>query len=111
MDVFDKGCVTRLPHSDMHGRYVFDAIREGLWPFKARSIQLFFEYDIDFHRYVLFAEVWFPDYQILKRVDIDAFELADDIDAAAFKMSEQMKQKFRNREILPIHDKIVLGED
>lgn len=100
-----------LPEGDIHGRYVWKGIREGIWPFRPRTINLYLEFDIDFNRYVLFVEIWFPDYQIRSRVDINAFDLADDPLREAIKAGEQFKNKIRDREDFMLAPLIYLGDN
>lgn len=100
-----------LPHSDTHGQLIYKAIREGLVPFKARTINLYFEYDIDYNRYVIFAEVWFRDLQLRGRADIDAFDMADNTDREVYKAAEKMFEAFRYREERPVPENIILGEE
>lgn len=102
----------RIPETDLHGRAVWQGIREGLWPFKPKAIHLYFEHDIDFNRYRLLAEVNFGDGYWLKYfVFLDAWDLQDDLDGTVLKATEKMRNGFRNREAEPIHKKITLGEN
>lgn len=105
------GILGLVPSDDNHGGHVIDAIREGLWPFKPRTVNLFFDYDIDANRYVLFAEVWFPDAQFRHRVSVDAWALAGDVEAEMYKAARQMFEGFRYREDDAISNNIVLGEE
>lgn len=100
-----------LPERDIHGRYIWRAIREGLWPFKPRTINLYLEFDIDCNRYVLFAEVWFPDYSIRNRVDMNARDLQGDLYGATFKAAVEMLEGFRNREDFAVPPNVVLAEN
>jgi hypothetical protein len=100
-----------VPQGDIHGHLVYDAIREGLYPFKPRTINLYMEYDIDFWRYVFFAEVWFPDRQLRCRADIYVPDLETDLMAGARRIANEMFRGFRYRQTYPIPDHIVLGEN
>ena len=100
-----------LPETDRHGRYVWEAVREGIAPFRPRSIRVFVEYDIDFYRYVLFVEAWFPDYQLRGRADIDVPDLDRDPDLAAFNAAKELFKQFRFREAYPCGPNVELGEN
>lgn len=88
-----------LPQHDMHGRDLFAAVREGLWPFKAETIHSYLEFDISYNRYRLFVEVEFKDhYRIAHREFMDHDDLLDNPDSEMFRVSELMFKAFRYRE-------------
>lgn len=89
----------RLPHTDRHGEVLFDAVREGLWPFKADGIYIYLEYDIDYHRYRVLVEVRFKgNWHIAHSEYVDAWKLADDPDGEVWKLCPKFVHAFRNRE-------------
>lgn len=100
----------RIPRNDIHGKIIFEAIREGLSPFKARTINLHFEYDIDYRRYRLFADVYFDHFRLAHRVFIDAFDLANNLEGEIEKAAADMLKGFRNREDFAVPNNIFLGE-
>lgn len=102
--------IARVPDSDIHGRYIFAAIREGLEPFKPETINLYAEFDIDYNRYSILAEVLFPDHRLRWRAFSNAFDWAEDPFKETFRIADRMLRAFRYREALPIPDNIVLGE-
>jgi hypothetical protein len=103
--------VLRLPHNDRHGEILFEAVREGLWPFKPHMIQAYMEYDIDFHRYWIYFEVVFKDGQrIAHKEKVDAWDMADQPYTEVNKLYPKFLAAFRNREDDPIPSNIVLGE-
>lgn len=101
----------RLPESDMHGRYIFEATRAGLWPFKPRTINVWVEYDINFHRLAIFVQTWFLDGQVIWREFIDAGDLDADPHKTMYDVSWKFFHAFRKREAHEITPNIVLGEN
>ena len=89
----------RLSHSDPHGEVIFEAVREGLTPFKAEAIHLYMERDLDFNRFRLIIEVRFKgpwDIQHLEIIDAD--DLYSDPDLEIAKLYPKIVHAFRNRE-------------
>ena len=102
-----------LPENDLHTRYIWERIREGLWPFKPHRVSLHMEYDIDYNKYRVFAVVKFKSgypFEHVETVGRDA--LVDDIYAECYKIGQGMFEAFRYRELREVvPDNIILGED
>lgn len=88
-----------LPHEDMHGRILFESVREGMSPFRPETISASLEFDIDVNRYWLFVEVVFKDgYRLAHGEHMEASLMYSDPDVEIFRVSKLMFNAFRNRE-------------
>lgn len=103
----------RIPHNDVHGQLIFDAIREGLWPFRAHIINVWTEYDIDRNEQKIVAEVrLMSGYTIAYIARANARDLADNLYGEVFRIAWEMRDAFRNREdFYDLPPLIYLGEN
>lgn len=92
---------------------IFEAIKEGFAPFRYKRIDLYTEYDIDYHEYrVLAGVVLMSGYTFSHSERIGARDLLGYPDREYRRVAELMFKAFRNREnIRGVPSNIKLGEN
>ena len=101
--------LTETNHSNM----IFDAIREGMAPFRWKRIDLYAEYDIDYHEYrILAGVVLMSGYTISFTERVGAWDLTDYPDREYKRVADAMLKAFRYREdFYDLAPLIQLGRD
>ena len=98
--------------SDRHTTAIFQAVTAGMEPFHLKQIDVYLDFDIDYHEYrVLAGAVLLNGYTISYSQIVNAWDLADYPDREMIRVAEAMFLAFRNREEWPVHDHITLGEN
>jgi hypothetical protein len=97
-----------------HGSEIRYAVQEGMCPFKMARMDLYYEYEIDYHRYVIvvelrYSELYGSETLVAKKYS-NAFDMADNPQKEVARLAEEFKSAFRHREEWPVPDNIVLGE-
>lgn len=86
---------------------------EGLAPFRAKTINLSYDFDIDFNRYRLLVEAVGADWVVVGETALTRDEMLNDPDADewTWRVREEIKMCIRNRRGWPVEDNVILGEN
>jgi len=89
-------------------RPLYDAVTQGVAPFRPGRITLFSDYDIDYMRYRLVVEV-----ENVPEIFEDQIDPIRCRDAGSYydDLSKNLLEFYRYRPSLPVDDHIQLGED
>lgn len=101
-----------IPEGDRYGQEIYDAIRQGMAPFKIHHFDVMLDYDIDYHKYRVIADVYLmSQFRIAHIEEVGAEKLADDIEAEMRRLANKFHYAFRNRVDWPLTSNIELGEN
>lgn len=100
-----------VEQDDRLSRVLFDAAREGMWPFRGDKIEIGLEYEIDFNRDRIWVEVYGTGWGFFASVLVDHYDMLDIPEITVHKIAQEIVQLLRNREDYRLAPLIYLGEN